>query len=300
MIRRKTRETAQGIKKEKENRREKIIVSFTSIGARIRSIKKMVMTLFDQALMADEIRLVVSEDPYRGDAKRGLKRSQIPLWLKRLEAEGRIKIVFTENIGPYTKLIPTLKEYYTDMQALIITCDDDTLYPYDWILNLYKGHLDKPDSIVAYRCRHIQILDGQVNPYLSWNLISPGNEARQLASSFPFNILPTGKNGILYRPAFFPELMFDRAFADLSPFNDDLWARFITILNNVPVHIVQSDFSFHRDCFRNTKACKIRPLYNINLSKNDGQIDKILSFLSTRGLLGIGKETFVKGTGIAV
>ena len=297
LMRIKTNLIAQKINRIKKKRGEKIVLSFTTIGARIGFIEETVRSFFDQGLMADEVCLIISESPFMGDPSRGVRKDEIPEYLRQFEREGKIRIVFTENLGPYKKILPILKEYYTDPNALIITGDDDTIYPYDWILNLYKGYLEKPNSIVAYRCRYIQIGEGRVEPCSKWRLIKPGLDAKQIESSNPLNILPTGNDGVLYRPRLFPELVFDRVFLDLCPLADDLWLRFMTILNKVPVHIVQSSFSHYPGFFRHTSAWDILPLAVINWGdgpiNNDTQVSNIMDFLSKRGLLNIVNNNFI-------
>lgn len=293
----KTNRIAQKVERIKEKRGEKLILSFTTIGARIGCIDKAIRSFLDQGLMADEVCLVISEAPFFNNPERGVRKDEIPEYIREFEKDGKIRIVFTDNIGPYTKIMPILKEYYTDSNALIITGDDDTIYPYDWILNLYRGYLESPGSIIAYRCRYIQISNGYIEPYNKWGVINPGLDAKQAELLNPLSILPTGKGGILYCPSFLPELVFNRVFLDLCPFGDDLWLRFMSILKKIPIHIVQSSFSCYPIFFPNTRAHRILPLFAINSNgnsiNNDAQVENIIDFLSKQKLLDIKDSHFV-------
>jgi hypothetical protein len=48
-------------------------------------------------------------------------------------------------------------------------------------------------------------------------------------------VLPTGNGGVLYRPRFFHEVVFDPVLRQLTAYNDDLTFRLATLVNRIPV-----------------------------------------------------------------
>lgn len=70
----------------------------------------------------------------------------IPDWLKSLE---KINIFRTEDLGPATKLIPTIKRI-DEPEAIIIVVDDDLVYHTDMILEHINNQLKWPEAVVGY------------------------------------------------------------------------------------------------------------------------------------------------------
>ena len=58
------------------------------------------------------------------------------------EYDNKIKIFRTEDLGPATKLIPTV-ERITDPETIIIVCDDDLVYHPDMIKEHIKNQTYK-------------------------------------------------------------------------------------------------------------------------------------------------------------
>ena len=88
--------------------KSKIIFSLTTTHLRIKYLKIVIESLLDQKAPADEIQLYISEAPYLFD--KGIKKNEVPRFLKKFEKEKKILINYTENIGPFRKLIPYLKQ----------------------------------------------------------------------------------------------------------------------------------------------------------------------------------------------
>jgi len=121
-------------------------------------------------------------------------------------------------------LIPTLK-IVNDQEQLIITADDDVLYPQDWIEKLYTEHVQYPDCIICYRGRKItRDRKGKVLTYLKWKKTYPSLSKSLLGPSI--DILPTGRDGVLYPRKIFNDQIFDEeTFMVLAPSNDDIWFK---------------------------------------------------------------------------
>lgn len=296
-----TRETARRLPP-----RPRILVSFTTTSYRVHSIAPMVRSLLHQSVPADEIILLLSEKGCREDE--GVPYKNLPGFIRKKEKKGDLRIVYTENIGPYTKLIFPLKENYS-RDCVIVTADDDAVYPYDWLEALYSGYASTPQKIAAHRCRMMWFQGWDLAPYKKWPLVSPENQGRlraefQTAIRDPFRdlfIFPTGMGGVLYSPRFFSELVFDKIFLKLSPFNDDIWFKFMTLINGVQVHVVGSRLETDFKSGWETRTSRILPLFKVNLVQggraNDGQIKNVADFLSAQGLFDMKRYLIGDGHG---
>ncbi|MCB0417264.1 MAG: hypothetical protein KDD39_06415, partial [Bdellovibrionales bacterium] len=79
---------------------------------------------------------------------------------------------------------------------------------------------------------------------------------------------PTGKDGVLYRPRFFDERIFNKDFLRKCPTNDDIWFRAGTIANGVRVRRVNR---VHWD-FPETRSTEAARLFDGNAERNDRMI----------------------------
>ena len=69
----------------------------------------------------------------------------MPKELKELMKRG-LEIRFCKDIGPHGKLIYALKEF---PDAIVVTADDDMIYPKDWLEKLFESYKKK------YRCNSL-------------------------------------------------------------------------------------------------------------------------------------------------
>ena len=73
----------------------------------------------------------------------------IPSWLESyLSNYNHLKVFRTEDMGPPTKVIPTILR--EDKNTLLIVVDDDLVYHPDMIIEHVKYHSILPDSVVLY------------------------------------------------------------------------------------------------------------------------------------------------------
>lgn len=254
-----------------------IIVSLTTIDSRIHSVTKTIRSILYQSLNAKEIRLYISSEGYLLD--QGIKPDKIPRELLNMQKKGKLKIIYTENIGPYRKLLPILKENI-DKNIIVITADDDVVYPYDWIEELINGSIKWPNSVIAYRAWQMQFNEEKkIIPYNTWHkhgLVS--STGSQDINSF--RTFATGKDGVLYKPHFFNSLVFDSKYKEICPTGDDIWFKFMTLINDADVRIVKSKLS-HTDFKISQNSTS---LWDINSKQNqkfnnDTQIANVLIFL---------------------
>ena len=214
-----------------------VFIGLTSIRGRERALKRTLDSLLAQRLPADgrvvELHLFLSREPYLLD--RGFGR--LPRFLHRRTLRSRLgmglrlQVHWTANWGPYRKLLPLLERLTPEQQALdplLITADDDTLYPRDWLQRLVKAQ-EHFGCVVAFRGRQMVLAEGKVLPYRDWRV----NDQRLLQPSLL--TVPTGKDGICYRLSQLDWRVGDveQALA-IAGHADDLWFKTHTLLTGTP------------------------------------------------------------------
>ncbi|GLK83913.1 glycosyltransferase family A protein [Ancylobacter defluvii] len=209
---------------------EKVIIGLTSIRARQDKLHLTLASLLQQDYPDFEIRVFTSRDPYLLDE--GIE--DIPPACRELAADGRLRWFRVPNSGPYRKLLPILADPLAQ-EALIATADDDTIYPAHWLSTLvhyYRRHR----CIVAFRGHRMVKGDGGFLPYRYWT-------SQTITDNPSVFLLPTGKDGVLYHPSFFHPAVLDMITAmKAAPTADDLWFKWHSAVNGVPVYVVHPDY----------------------------------------------------------
>ena len=245
-----------------EQHKQKIYVSLTTISGRINNVRKVIDSILDQTRKVDGIKLYISREPFLLD--NGIPENQIPDDLKSLQDMGLLDIIYTENIGSYRKLLPLLKEKRNE-DCIIITADDDVIYPKDWTIRFIEASERKPKSVVSFRNRYIGVDENcNVESYQYWPAISKNFYLKN--EIIENRIFPTGRGGILYKPSFFNDIVFDEKFTELCPSADDIWFRFSILANGIGSSIAFSDYRDYE--FKEIIDREKINLHKFNLNKN--------------------------------
>lgn len=255
-----------------QNQREKlIIVSLTSIPQRLKSIHLTIESILSQEFKPDKVILWLSEDDNNGN--KVINEDNLPHSLKRLVDVG-LEIRFCDNVRSFRKLIYTLKEYSDD---IIVTADDDVIYPRFWLKHLYSAYLTYPKVVHYYRGRKILMReDGTFEPYKKWPYMSD--------EGVTMMAMPTGKDGILYPPGSLHEEVFDEnKFMQLCPTADDIWFKAMAIKNGYPCKLVSSQI---KD-FKLIAGSQSTNLYKDNVSKNDTQMENVFDHYGLKKMLNV-------------
>ena len=124
--------------KNKNNNRERIVVSMTSWKKRIDNVPFVIESILHNTIKPDLIVLNLSEEEFP------LKEHEIPVAIRDFVTKGILEIIWTSgNFKAFKKFIPTMKKYPTDV---IIAIDDDFIYPEDLIKTFIDKHKQSPDS----------------------------------------------------------------------------------------------------------------------------------------------------------
>jgi len=103
----------------------RVVLSLTTLPHHVPLLKDTIASLKAQMLVPARIYVNIP----RGTNKRTGAEYTIPAWLLR---ERGVHVNRCEEYGPLTKLLPTL-QLETDPETVIITVDDDKIYPRDLV-----------------------------------------------------------------------------------------------------------------------------------------------------------------------
>lgn len=241
-----------------KNQQHSIVISLTSYHKRIDTLHLVIESLLRQTQKPDKIILWLSTVNFPDKV--------LPeLLLKQTQRGLEIQFV-DEDIGPYKKFYYTLQQY---SDSLLITVDDDVLYPNDLVAQLYQNYLQKPDTIHCCRGRKMNLnADRQPLPYKQWDRGNTEPQASPL-------IFPTGVAGVLYFPgALHEEVLNKEAFLSLCPNTDDIWLKAMSLKNNVACQIV-ADPRHWRSRFLYIEGSQAGALYASNQQQGTANDDNL-------------------------
>lgn len=272
----------------KSSRKHQIIVSFTCISYRISHILPVIESLRNQTMQADKIILWLSKDKFLLD--KGVPYKKIPRNIRKLAeaADTNFEIHYTENIGPYRKLLPTL-EKFNSSEDIIVTADDDIIYPEYWLDSLYKAFL-KNKCVICFRARKMLFDDkNNLKPYLTWPKLDDLDNRKELF------LCPIGSYGVLYSPDFFDKRIFDPVLSKICPSRCDIWFLVSALANQVLTekiaaktvnnenHIIPgSQFPPLSPVFflKRYRKLKWPKLWDINKPLNDNMLNAVFKYYS--------------------
>ncbi len=203
---------------------EGVVVSLTSFGNRVGRVHVVLESILRQSRIPQKLILWLDQNEFT--------EHTLPRSLVKAKALG-VEIGFCENTRSYKKIIPTLSRYPGEV---IVTIDDDVMYPRDFLEILLQYHQAHPNLVLCYRAHRISFNEeGEVLPYSDWESrihnIAPGK-----------SIFPTGSGGVLYPPGCFAsEVTEARIFMDICPSADDIWLKAMTLKQGVSCWVVPCD-----------------------------------------------------------
>lgn len=236
-----------------------VIVSLTTFPARINTVWLIIETLLRQTYYPGKIILWLDESQFESINK---------LPKKLLEQQKRgLEIKFCDDLRSHKKYYYAMKNY---PDAIVITVDDDTLYPEDMISNLMFTHAKYPNMICCNLAHFIVVEDGKIAPYINWK---SGADGYDQPSHY---LVPIGCEGVLYPPRCLNKNVFDKEqIKELCPLADDLWLKAMATLNNVKAVKCRATSI----TFVNLIVSKNNALNKVNVGQNmnDKQIANILN-----------------------
>lgn len=240
----------------------KIIVSLTTFPPRIHLVYMTIYSLLTQSLKPNKIILYLANEQFPNH------EADLPETLLALKKNG-LEIAWCEDIKSYKKLVPVLQSYPNDV---IITADDDIIYPNNWLEKLLNAHIKNPKIIFAHRVHQITFNEkNEINPYLKWNLCVKKPEASSL-------LLPTGGAGVLYPPhSLYIDVSNKNLFMNLAPRADDLWFFAMAKLQGTSINLVSDPIKEEELITTLTRTLRKQSLFAENKTQNDTQLQAIMT-----------------------
>lgn len=146
-----------------KERKEKVIASLTSFPARINCVEYAVKSLMLQSYKPDRIVLWLAKGQFEGVE---LSKGLLDLQEKGLEIKW-----CDEDLRGHKKYFYSIQEQKPD--ELVVTFDDDLIYPSNCIKRLIKHHKRFPSAIIDNRGYEITFdKNGELNPHKKWKIMS--------------------------------------------------------------------------------------------------------------------------------
>ncbi|MCE0733804.1 hypothetical protein LWH48_13570 [Halomonas sp. G15] len=245
-----------------------LVLSLTTYSKRIHDVYLVLESIAQQTVLPNRVVLWLAEDEFDLD--------DLPVSIKSRISFG-LEVRFCEDIKSYKKIIPAIGNF---PESVIITLDDDVLYPRDTIEILLKNHKKNPNAIIGNRAHEITYRKGKIRPYRKWKKETKNNNE---------NIFLTGCGAILYPSgSLHKDVIKKEIFTNICPYADDVWLFFMAKMNGTEIINAQGrDF---RDFIEisNNYSVGLNKL-NVDRGYNDKQIANVISYygLSAEGGFGV-------------
>jgi hypothetical protein len=237
-----------------------IVVSLTSIPSRIETVYLAILSLLNQTKRPKKIVLWLGREYFPNG------EIELPNTLLDLKSLG-LEIEFCADLKAHTKYHYAFKKY---PDQLVVTVDDDIIYPRTLINTLFDNHLKYPNSIVANRVRFVGVENNRFKPYREWkiNTVSKDPSLKTFA---------TGVSGVLYQPKLFLNTIFDLdGISKTECIGDDIWLKANQIVSNIPVIFTSVYFKQ----FMQIPNSQLENLHSKNVFErdNDRQIKEVFEY----------------------
>lgn len=246
--------------------KKRVIVSLTSYPKRIGCVRRVLETIYLQTMQPDKVVLWLAKEQFPNGEQ------ELPGELYELVHSGKLEIRWCDDLKPHKKYFYAFQEYPDD---LVITIDDDVLYPSDMIETLYQSYLKHPNAVSAMRT-HLMVYDRKMRflPYKKW--VRDYDECIGKASH---QLFCTGCGGVLYPVHLFDRKVLDkRAIEENCLMADDIWLKLMELMSNVPV-VLCSAYSELQMIDDSQEAA----LYFSNETANDAYLKNSLRWYEQNG-----------------
>lgn len=241
---------------------QNITISLTTYSKRIFDVYLVIESIFQQTIKPNRVILWLAKEEF--------KDQKLPIKLTNLCERG-LEIKYCKDIKSYKKLIPALQSFPKDV---IITIDDDMIYPDDFIENMLNAYKKDPGKIYCYRGRYMGINRfGKFQKYSKWRIINNDE-------SSSFLIIPNGIGGILYPPnCFHPDIFKEDLFLAMAPKGDDIWFKTMSLLNGYKCKVIPVEAPFFEK-FVVIESSQDIALYHGNISSHENikQLKKVFNY----------------------
>lgn len=202
---------------------QNIVISLTTTPHRINHIKLTLDCLSQQNIPIQQIYLNLPHV-----FKRENITYHIPDWLYSYP---NLTILRTEDYGPATKILGTLKNAPIKDNTIIIAVDDDTCYPQNMALHLATRAKQYPNQAIGVSGGELDFTDGKASG------------VKKIISDHKVVSILEGFAGIAYRQTFFNEQIYEVSKEPAFCYNsDDLYLSFHLAQNGITRQTVTNKF----------------------------------------------------------
>ncbi|MBW2384058.1 MAG: glycosyltransferase family 2 protein [Deltaproteobacteria bacterium] len=235
---------------------DRVVVSLTTIPDRIDRIRPTLNSLLDQTRRPDAIYLNLPNE-----SRREGRGYELPAFLTEY---GPVHVIDCgEDMGPATKLLPTLAREKEPDTRIVVT-DDDQIYPRNMIETLVDWNQKLPEAVVCARgfCVPAGFRIHARNTQLGENLGQPE----------PIEIIQ-GSGSYLVRSRYFSEDVFDYSAAPKEAFfQDDIWFSAHLARRGIERFVVPFD-----NCYTRIASWSARNTVSLWGGENrDGRVDETM------------------------
>lgn len=206
-----------------------VIISLTSFPARIDNVWITIETLLNQSVKPARIQLYLAEEQFP-DGDLSFKE----ITRKRFEQQKLrgLEVIYCDDLRPHKKYYYAMKD---NPDNIVITVDDDMLYPENLVDELLRAHKKYPDSVVCEYAHKITFDEnGKLIDYWNWPDVT-GDWTKP-----DMRILPVGCGGVLYPPHCLDERVFDKdKLREICLSTDDLWLKVMELLKGTKAAVVK-------------------------------------------------------------
>ena len=227
-------------------------VSLTTHGARLRTVHLTIESIVSGTAKPGRLVLWLDDETAWRDR---------PADLRRLEERG-VEVKLTTNYGPHTKYYPALDDLTPDQ--VLVTADDDMLYPRSWLKELLTAHRQEPHLVHCHRAHLVTFTSSDdLKPYEHWD------ECWTRRSSIAN--FATGVSGVIYPMAMVDLLRAGGTrFLSTAPKADDVYLHAVAASHGIGVRQVRRA----PEHYAMLPESQAQGLYheNVKASGNDSQI----------------------------
>lgn len=238
---------------------DNIIVSLTTFPKRINTIWIVLECMLRQTKKPDKIILWLSKEQFNN-------KKFLPPSLLAYEKRGvEFRIMDGEDLKSHKKYYYSLIEF---PKSVIITIDDDFIYPLTLLEDLYNEHINNPNKIIANRALLKKYnKENQLLPYNLWNNLVLERKDNK-------DVFFTSGGGTLFPiDSLAKEVLAKEVFLKICKNADDVWLNFMANKNNTNVLKINSNnLIIPIDIADNESLMDT----NLLLSQNDIQYNKVI------------------------
>lgn len=220
--------------------RSNAVISLSVLPSRFKGILPTLNSLTDQTILPEKIII---------NLPRFFKRDKTDYVIPKFVSSHPLVEInwIEEDMGPATKLLPTITYFEEEPDRLIIVVDDDQIYPKDLVANYIQNEKQLPNAAMTLSGWTVpdtfdhgdkrQLYSGIVRFYRPDNSVNKASQVDCLQGAASFAV----------KPRFFTKNVYDFQNAPREAFFvDDIWLSGNLALTKTPVYVIPAPFRFGR------------------------------------------------------